>query len=100
MVQNSNWSSIGAVYHRPSAAYATQPVACNETANGFTPRSMVVVIARSARDYVGMLARKPERSDGNYARYRALIEEMGYDMTELRRGFQRWPETEPVASKR
>jgi hypothetical protein len=35
-------------------------------------------------------------SDADYARYRALIEKMGYDMAQLRRIPQRWPEAEPA----
>jgi apolipoprotein D and lipocalin family protein len=60
------------------------------------PDYSVTIIARSARDYVWLLARKPDMSDADYARYRALIEKMGYDMAELRRVPQRWPEAEPA----
>ena len=52
----------------------------------------VTIIARSARDYVWLLARKPEMSDQDYARYKSLIETMGYDMSELKRVPQKWPE--------
>ncbi len=50
-----------------------------------------VVIARSKRDMVWLLARKPEMSDADYARHLARITAMGYDPATIRRVPQRWP---------
>jgi apolipoprotein D and lipocalin family protein len=56
------------------------------------------IIARTSRDYVWLMARKPEMSEADYARYRAMIGEMGYDLSEVRRVPQQWPE--PAEGKR
>jgi apolipoprotein D and lipocalin family protein len=50
-----------------------------------------VVIARSKRDMVWLLARKPDMSEVDYARHLATITSMGYDPATLRRVPQRWP---------
>lgn len=59
------------------------------------PDYSVTIIARNARDYVWLLARRPDMSDAAFERYRALIANMGYDAREFRRQPQRWPEAEP-----
>jgi apolipoprotein D and lipocalin family protein len=56
------------------------------------------IIARTKRDYVWLMSRKPEMSEADYARHRAMIAEMGYDLSELRRVPQQWPE--PVDATR
>lgn len=53
------------------------------------------IIARNQRDYVWLLARKPEMSDGEFERYRAMIARMGYDAAAFVRQPQRWPEAAP-----
>jgi len=50
-----------------------------------------VVIARSKRDLVWLLARKPEMSAADYDRHLAGIAAMGYDLSRVRRVPQRWP---------
>lgn len=49
-----------------------------------------VVIARSKRDLVWLLARKPEMSQTEYDRHLARIAAMGYDLKEVKRVPQRW----------
>ncbi len=59
------------------------------------PDYSVTIVARNKRDYVWLLARRPEMDDRAYARYRELIAAMGYDMSEFTRTPQQWPEKEP-----
>jgi apolipoprotein D and lipocalin family protein len=56
------------------------------------------IIARSRRDYVWLMSRKPDMSDADYTRYRTMMGEMGYDLSELRRVPQQWPE--PAEARR
>ena len=55
------------------------------------PDYSVTIIGRSKRDYVWLMSRKPEMSDSDYERYRALIAGWGYDTSKLVRVPQRWP---------
>lgn len=50
-----------------------------------------VIIARTARDYVWIMARQPAIDDQDYQRLVARVRELGYDTTKLRRVPQRWP---------
>lgn len=50
-----------------------------------------VVIARSKRDLVWLLARKPEISQTDYDTQLARIAAMGYDRSAVKRVPQRWP---------
>lgn len=50
-----------------------------------------VVIARSKRDLVWLLARKPDMSQADYDRHLARIAAMGYDLSKVKRVPQRWP---------
>lgn len=59
------------------------------------PDYSVTIIARNARDYVWLLARKPEMDEPTFARYRELIGRMAYDVSEFKRQPQQWPEAEP-----
>ena len=59
------------------------------------PDYSVTIIGRNARDYVWLMARKAEMSDEDFARYRAMIGGMGYDVAKFVRHPQRWPEAEP-----
>ena len=48
------------------------------------------VIARNKRDYVWIMARTPEISDEDYASLVALVDEIGYDTSRLRKVPQQW----------
>jgi apolipoprotein D and lipocalin family protein len=48
------------------------------------------IIARSARDYVWIMARSPVLLPLEYERLVAKVKEIGYDTTKLRRVPQRW----------
>ena len=48
------------------------------------------IVGRSARDYVGFMAREPELPEADYERFLELIRELGYDATQVRRVPQRW----------
>lgn len=50
------------------------------------------IIARNARDFVWLMARQPDMSDEAFAKFKALIGDMGYDTSEFVRQPQRWPE--------
>jgi apolipoprotein D and lipocalin family protein len=49
------------------------------------------IIARSARDYVWIMARKPVLAEGDYQRLLAMVGALGYDTAKVRRVPQRWP---------
>jgi apolipoprotein D and lipocalin family protein len=51
----------------------------------------VTVIARNARDYVWIMARKPNISDSQYTQLVSFIKELGYDTNQLRKVPQSWP---------
>ncbi len=51
----------------------------------------VTVIGRQKRDYVWIMARTPEISDGKYAEMVDFVSEIGYDASKLRKVPQRWP---------
>ena len=48
------------------------------------------IIGRNKRDYVWIMARKPEMSDSEYEALVQRVASMGYDLDELRRVPQRW----------
>ena len=48
------------------------------------------VIGRQSRDYVWIMARTPEIPDADYARLAALVTELGYDSSKLRKVPHRW----------
>lgn len=49
------------------------------------------IIARSARDYVWIMARTPVLAPSEYQRLVAMVEKFGYDPAKLRPVPQRWP---------
>ena len=49
------------------------------------------IIARNSRDYVWIMARKPDMAEAEYQRLLALVGAMGYDTTKVLRVPQRWP---------
>ena len=49
------------------------------------------IIARSARDYVWIMARTPVMAPGEYQRLAAMVEKLGYEPAKLRLVPQRWP---------
>lgn len=50
------------------------------------------IIARTKRDYVWVMTRAPEISAERMAALEARVAELGYDVSELRRVPQRWPD--------
>lgn len=48
------------------------------------------IIARNARDYVWIMARKPQIPEADYQRHVGQLAAWGYDVTKLRRVPQRW----------
>jgi apolipoprotein D and lipocalin family protein len=51
------------------------------------------VVAREQRDYVWIMARKPQVSEADYAQLTGFVASMGYDVSKLRKVPQRWPAT-------
>lgn len=49
------------------------------------------IVARNKRDYVWIMARKPQISDAEYTALTEQVRAYGYDMTRLRKVPQRWP---------
>jgi apolipoprotein D and lipocalin family protein len=52
------------------------------------------IIARSSRDYVWIMARKPVLPDADYARLVQMVADLGYDMDKLQKVPQRWGDKE------
>ena len=50
------------------------------------------IIARSSRDYVWIMARKPVLSEADYARLVQIVADLGYDVGKLQKVPQRWGE--------
>lgn len=50
------------------------------------------VIAREARDYVWVMARKPQLTDKEYEKIRQFVASIGYDISKLNRVPQNWTE--------
>ncbi|MDA1222595.1 MAG: lipocalin family protein [Planctomycetota bacterium] len=61
------------------------------------PAYRTTIIARSARDYVWVMARTPDVPDDVYADLVAEVGAQGYDTAALRRVPQRWPDPEHPA---
>ena len=54
------------------------------------PEYTQTIIARSALDYVWIMARKPVLSEADYARLVQMVADLGYDMSKLQKVPQRW----------
>ncbi len=52
------------------------------------------IIARSSRDYVWIMARKPVLPEADYARLVQMVADLGYDMSKLQKVPQRWGDKE------
>ena len=50
----------------------------------------MTIIGRQKRDFVWIMAREPEISDGDYQRLLGIVESLGYDMSKVERVPQRW----------
>lgn len=50
----------------------------------------VTIIGRNKRDFVWLMARTPEMSESDIAKYYALIESMGYDTAKVQQAPQSW----------
>lgn len=56
-----------------------------------SPGYTETIIARNARDYVWIMARKPDLADADYQRLLAEAGKLGYDTARVMRVPQRWP---------
>jgi apolipoprotein D and lipocalin family protein len=56
-----------------------------------TPDYQVTVIGRNQRDYVWLMARRPQLAPERYREAVAVIAAAGYDVSKLQRVPQRWP---------
>jgi apolipoprotein D and lipocalin family protein len=52
------------------------------------------IIARSSRDYVWIMARKPVLPEEDYARLVQMVADLGYDVSKLQKVPQRWGDKE------
>ena len=48
------------------------------------------IVARNKRDYVWIMARTPTIDEADYKKMTGMIEDMGYDLSKLRRVPQQW----------
>jgi apolipoprotein D and lipocalin family protein len=48
------------------------------------------IVARNKRDYVWIMARTPTIDEADYNKMTRMIEDMGYDLSKLRRVPQQW----------
>jgi len=48
------------------------------------------IIGRNKRDYVWIMARKPQIPDSDYRKYLTLLEKQGYDISKIKRVPQKW----------
>ena len=55
------------------------------------PDYSTVIIGRTARDYVWIMARKPQIPAAEYAALVSQVAELGYDVDKLRKVPQQWP---------
>lgn len=55
------------------------------------------IIARSARDYLWIMARQPVIDEAVFDRLVQLCADMGYDVSKIQRVPQRWPEQETAS---
>lgn len=51
------------------------------------------IVGRQARDYVWIMARTPTVSDADYEALLKIVEREGYDVTQVQRVPQRWPQS-------
>src|SRR5579871_4300502 len=56
------------------------------------PHYQTVIVGRSKRDYVWIMARSPALSDTDYGSLVERVAALGYDVGKLRKVPQRWPE--------
>ena len=56
------------------------------------------VIARKARDYVWVMARRPELSDEEYEEIEKFVGSIGYDVSKMQRIPHSWPDQRPEKS--
>ena len=55
----------------------------------------ITIIGRNKRDYVWLMARQPELSAQQYQDWVQRIADMGYNLDDLRKHPQQWPEARP-----
>lgn len=56
------------------------------------PDYSAVIVARDARDYAWLMARTPQISAAEYGRMLERLQAMGYDLSNVRKSPQSWPE--------
>ncbi|URX61479.1 lipocalin family protein [Luteibacter anthropi] len=59
------------------------------------PGYRFVIVARDKRDYVWIMAHEPAISGADYAALAGRVAAMGYDVSQLRKVPQQWPEAAP-----
>ena len=66
------------------------PIKAEYVISHVDPAYQETIIARSKRDYVWIMARRPTLPPGDYARLEQRVGELGYDVSRLQRVPQRW----------
>ena len=62
------------------------------------PDYRTVIVARSARDYAWIMARTPHLDEADFTRLCGTLKDQGYDLAQLRRVPQQWPDPEHPAA--
>ena len=57
------------------------------------PDYTLTVVGREARDYVWIMARRPQIAESDYTTLSAFVADQGYDASQLQRVPQQWDET-------
>ena len=63
------------------------------------PDYQTVIVARSARDYAWIMARTPTIDEAVFAALCGQLRDQGYDLANLRRVPQQWPDPEHPVSR-
>ena len=89
------YNPVGFVQDDSNAVWGMQfvwPIRAEYRVVYVDPEYQRTIIGRSARDYVWVMARKPELEPEEYADLQRIVAEVGYDPARLRPVPQRWPE--------
>jgi len=79
--------------HESNAVWGMQfiwPIKAEYVIAHVDPDYTETIVARSKRDYVWIMARKPVLSPADYARLERQVRDLGYDVSKLQQVPQRW----------
>ncbi|MDF3981678.1 lipocalin family protein [Luteibacter sahnii] len=71
------------------------PIKAQYVISWLDPGYRFVIVARDKRDYVWVMARTPTITDAEYASLVGRVAAMGYNVNDLKKVPQQWPESRP-----